>query len=300
MPVMFVPSPIRLNELLTASVVPLMSSRVAPVPRKFPATIVFFSVRVLELLKMPPPFWPPLLSESDRLFETVTLNKVKVEEPVIIPPPLPPLEFPLTVQLVRVTGPVPSTPPPLPLGALFPLMVLLTPISVWPPVSMPPPDPKAPAELPLTVLLMSVSVPPAKIPPPLFTPELLLLTVLPFSVIVPPKMPPPRLGPELPLTVLLISVSLPELAMPPPLPTRFAAWLPLTMLLLKVSVPRFSIPPPSVSEGEPTGARPPEIVRVEMETIAGAMLNTLLALLPLIVRRFAPGPVIVRFAPMVN
>jgi hypothetical protein len=81
-PIEPVPSPIRLNEL-AATTVPLMSSRVAGVELKLPATIVLRSVTAAVFCVKPPPTPAPLLSLSAVLLLIVTLVRVALP----VPPP---------------------------------------------------------------------------------------------------------------------------------------------------------------------------------------------------------------------
>ena len=106
-------------------------------------------------------------------------------------------------------------------------------------------------------------------------------------------MPPPLLlGAALPLTVQLRNVSVPALTsfqMPPPPSLPFAV-LPVTTLSRSISVPPLKMPPPSPL------LFPLVMVTPEMVTVFPLlMLKTRLLLLPLTVKRLAPGPVIVRF-----
>src|SRR5262249_16861982 len=104
------------------------------------------------------------------------------------------------------------------------------------------------------------------------------------------------------LRVLLRTLTVPELlfAMPPPVPPKPESLL-RTVLLLTFRVPEllFAMPAPV-----PTGPEfPLATVSPDRVTIPGlpkATLKTRLALLPEIVNRFAPGPVIVRFLLMAN
>ena len=103
-PLRLVPSPIRLLTPVESSV-PYTSSRVVPVPRKLPATIVFLSSGDPPARHSPPPTSPPLALLSLRLFVIVLLMTVSVALEKM-PPPYPAAVLPLTVVFVRVRVPV--------------------------------------------------------------------------------------------------------------------------------------------------------------------------------------------------
>lgn len=118
MPVSPVPSPIRLFTL-PAATSPFTSSRVVPVPRKFPAIRVLFSVTVPAKRDSPPPVSPPTLSKSLRLPVVVTFVRVAVPPNTRTPPPLSTAVFPVRVLFVTVRVPSLQMPPPV-LLAVFP------------------------------------------------------------------------------------------------------------------------------------------------------------------------------------
>src|SRR5205814_987937 len=121
MPLMLVPSPIKLNEL-AAETAPQISSSVVPAARKLPATIVFLKFGVTPATNSPPPCSPPLLSESERLFVTVTLVN-RLTPWLYNPPPWADEELPLIVAFVTVRVRRLYIPPPC--EAVLPLTVLL-------------------------------------------------------------------------------------------------------------------------------------------------------------------------------
>ena len=82
--------------------------------------------------------------------------------------------------------------------------------------------------------------------------------------------------------------------MPPPIPVL--AELPEKMSLVSVSVPAFWMPPPFA----PSITAPLAMVSPEMLTVPEVMLNTWYRLLPEMVSRLAPGPLMVRFFAMVG
>lgn len=140
------------------------------------------------------------------------------------------------------------------------------------------------AELFTTELLVMVLIVRPRVlskPPPSIAvlPDRVLLVIIISPSTLP--MPPPAMA-ELPDTVQLVIVIVPELAMPPPRPAE----LPDTVLLASVNMPElFKMPPPVV-----LGAFPLLIVRVPIVTFTPRMWKMREALLPLMVRRGAPGP----------
>src|SRR5881628_3727120 len=102
-------------------------------------------------------------------------------------------------------------PPPVPLGAVLPLIVLPVTVAGPPRSTSPPPEPSPKVgagfavELPLIVEFVNVSVPLIRAPPvPLYDPAL----------------PPTNPGDVLPLIVLLVIVTSPERSAPPALLPR--------------------------------------------------------------------------------
>ncbi len=188
-----------------------------------------------------------------------------------MPPPAPPLSFPLISLVVMVVrGPAASMPPPLPVATLL-RNRLLTTVSVPPPFWSPKPPPEPLAKLFSRVQLTMVTVPLPALPmPPPTVPVVsawLLLMRVPVTVrlavwkrvlllasvtaMASSQMPAPWLTQVLPvMTVPVLMTTLPEpsSSMPPP---ASPAWLLLMMLLLMVnfhgSLTVFSMetPPPS-------------------------------------------------------
>ena len=90
--------------------------------------------------------------------------------------------------------------------------------------------------------------------------------------------------------MLSLTVSVPVFMMPPP---SIEAVLPLKVLLLTVSVPVLKMPPPLLFE-------PSAMVNSEMETVPPVILKSSTAFPPSMLSRFAPGPVMFMFLPIVR
>src|SRR5207249_2315456 len=158
-----------------------------------------------------------------------------------IPPPSPvsPLVsssavLPETTVLFSVAAAWLSRPPPLPPGALFPVIWLSLLTSV-PPLATPPPPLIGPAVAVLSLITLLFSVIRLGAPPP---------------IPLPPAIPPPP-GPVLWSTVLLFRVSVEaKLTMPPPPIASLGTVFQLTSLLFRVATaPKpLAIPPPACAE----------------------------------------------------
>src|SRR5262249_14104672 len=186
-------------------------------------------------------------------------------------------ELPATVQLtrVKVAWKLELMAPPWPKGAVLAVNVQLVRATVPSPMDRAPPPPR----LPLALLVLWSKV----------LPRIVKLT------------PGESMAPPLPLAVLPVKVQSMMICVLPPTNERAPPLLPMAWLLLntqRVRV-RFAFATSRAPAWSPT-ILPSVRVRSEMLTVALLRAKTREAWLPLMLRRFALGPVMVRFLPMLS